>query len=200
VFPPWRFHQAARSQAGSPGLYPLRHLRIRKSTSPRLTRPRTFRLQGLITLLAVSSARTLWTIFQIQAPMGFSPSEFSSLPRSRISLETFLLSCRLLVPDPKSRFQLRLQSFAPPGRAAFAAYVVNVCRNRYSLGVSISGVLSPTSLLPLRVNSSSALYFVPGEPLTTLYLRVFLTSARINLREISDPSDVFCLVHPLNRS
>jgi hypothetical protein len=200
VFPPWCFHQAARSQVGSPGLYPLRHLRIRKSTSPKPTKPRTFRLQGLVTLLAASSARTLWTIFQIQAPMGFSPSEFFSLPRSRISLEIFLLSCRLLVLDPKIQFQLRLQSFAPPGRAAFTASVVNVCRNRYSLGVSISGVLSPTSLLPLRVNSSFVLYRVPGAPITPLYPRVFLMPARMSLRETSDPSDVLCLVHPLNRS
>jgi hypothetical protein len=155
------FHHAARMQTGFPrlalpyGTYRSGSLR----TSPRFASPRTLRLQGLITLLASFSFRTLWTLFQIQAPLGFSPSESCSLPRSRAPLRAFLLSCRLFgsasedpLPEP------RLQSFAPRGRAALAAGAINAGRSRSSPGVGISEACSLASLLPLRVNSSFALH------------------------------------------
>jgi hypothetical protein len=55
---------------------------------PRFTLPEPLRLQGLLTLLAAFSFRSLWTLFQIQAPLGFSPSEFCSPTSSRISPKT----------------------------------------------------------------------------------------------------------------
>lgn len=58
----------------------------------------------------------------------------------------------------RSDRQPRLQSFAPFGRAVLAARAINADRRRSSPGVCISEAFSLASLLPLRVNSSFALY------------------------------------------
>lgn len=69
------------------------------------------------TLLAASSSPLLWTIFQIQAFLGFSPSEFCSLrratPLSRfVALLPFIIEFDV-IPRTTHPSTIGLQSFAP---------------------------------------------------------------------------------------
>jgi hypothetical protein len=159
VLPPWCFHHAARSQTGSLRLSPLRHMRIRKSTmiseacrasyvppSGFGYPPGGFLLPNPLDRFSDPSARGVFP-FRVFLP-----------PKEPCLFRDLLLSCRLLELDRKTQRSPRLQSFAPPGRAALATRAIKACRYRCALGGLISGVLSPASLLPLRVNSSFALH------------------------------------------
>jgi hypothetical protein len=127
--------------------------------------------------------------------MGLSPSEFCSLPKSRTSLEAFLLSCRLLdtgSEDPLLNYGFR--ALLPPEEP-----------------FSPSARLTPTGDVPLlgfsslRLSPSRPCYPFGSTPLShftptggrsrwrPLCLRVFLARGRMDLHEISGPFDVVCL-------
>lgn len=128
--------------------------------------------------------------------MGFSPTEFFSLPRSRTSLEALLLSCRLCVTDSEEPMPpCGFRALLPPEEP-----------------FSLPTRLTPTGDVPLmgfsslRLSPSRPCYPFGSTPLShftraygrsrrrSLYLRVFLTRGRMDLLEISGPLDVSCLL------
>lgn len=91
--------------------------------------------------------------------MGFSPSESCSPAKSRVPFETFLLSCRLPVTDSEEPVPTCGYRALLPSPEPFSLPPLLTPAGDFPLlGFRISEAFPLASLLPLRVNSSSALH------------------------------------------
>lgn len=124
------------SSAGSLRLfYPFNTFRIGEFTIlSEFASLRRFRFQGLLTFLTVSTSPTLWTIFQVQAFMGLSPSEFSPPQRSS-PLSGFVALLLFIKATTFVAASSQLQSFIPFVEPHSLSQPLNQPRSRPSLGV-----------------------------------------------------------------
>jgi hypothetical protein len=172
-------------------------------TYPGLSSPRTFRLRGFPTAMTACPFRALWTMFQIQAPLRLSPSEFCSLAEGRPHLWGFLLSCRFssvgaLAPTQPRAFRAFLSRRGPHSSTALLTRLGAVPL----LGFPPLRFSPACPLVPFgRARSSFALRFgiSPFGDLPNLCPGVFLARGCMGLTWRPETPGVDCLTHRPNR-